>query len=287
MPQAVRFDQYGGPDVLYVVDVEPPEPGEGEVVVRVKAAGINPGEAVIREGLLHERWPATFPSGQGSDLAGVIAEVGAGVEGFGVGDEVIGFTHDRASQAELVVVDAQNVTPRPSAVSWEAAGALFVAGTTAYAVVRAVAPAEGDVLAVSGAAGGVGTLAVQLARNAGATSNPCRVASSVAARGVVVVEGAPGLGKTSLVRHGPPSDPTTAWNTSSTSTGPTTSMCSSTSPCSTAPWSSRARSDRFPRECLPCGMSRSASLRHDGLPRAQSWPGRAHDRPARREPARR
>ena len=169
MPQAVRFDQYGGPDVLHVVDVEPREPGEGDVVVRVKAAGINPGEAAIREGLMHERWPATFPSGQGSDLAGVIAEVGAGVEGFGVGDEVIGFTHDRASQAELVVVDAQNVTPRPSAVSWEAAGALFVAGTTAYAAVRAVAPAEGDVLAISGAAGGVGTLAVQLARNAGAT----------------------------------------------------------------------------------------------------------------------
>jgi NADPH:quinone reductase-like Zn-dependent oxidoreductase len=169
MSLAVRFDQYGGPDVLDVVDVEPPEPGEGEVVVRVKAAGINPGEATIREGLMHERWPATFPSGQGSDLAGVIAEVGAGVEGFNVGDEVIGFTHDRASQAELVVVDAQNLTPRPSAVPWEAAGALFVAGTTAYAVVRAVAPAEGDVLAVSGAAGGVGTLAVQLARNAGAT----------------------------------------------------------------------------------------------------------------------
>jgi NADPH:quinone reductase-like Zn-dependent oxidoreductase len=169
MPRAVRFDRYGGPDVLYVVDVEPREPGEGEVVVRVKAAGINPGEAAIREGLLDERWPATFPSGQGSDLAGVIAEVGAGVEGLGVGDEVIGFTHDRASQAELVVVDAQNLTPRPSAVSWEAAGALFVAGTTAYAAVRAVAPAGGDVLAVSAAAGGVGTLAVQLARNAGAT----------------------------------------------------------------------------------------------------------------------
>jgi len=169
MPQAVRFDQYGGPDVLQVVDVEAPKPGEGEVVVRVKAAGINPGEAAIREGLMHDRWPATFPSGQGSDLAGVIAETGAGVEGFGVGDEVIGFTHDRASQAELVVVDAQHLTPRPSAVPWEAAGALFVAGTTAYAAVRAVAPAEGDVLAVAGAAGGVGTLAVQLARNAGAT----------------------------------------------------------------------------------------------------------------------
>jgi NADPH:quinone reductase-like Zn-dependent oxidoreductase len=169
MPQAVRFDRYGGPDVLHVVDVEPPEPGEGEVVVRVTAAGINPGEAAIREGLMHERWPATFPSGQGSDLAGVIAQVGAGVDGLGVGDEVIGFTHNRASQAELVVVEAADLTPRPSAVPWEAAGSLFVAGTTAYAAVRAVSPAEGDVLAVSGAAGGVGTLVVQLARNAGAT----------------------------------------------------------------------------------------------------------------------
>jgi NADPH:quinone reductase-like Zn-dependent oxidoreductase len=169
MPQAVRFDQYGGPEVLDVVDVEPAEPGEGEVVVRVKAAGINPGEAAIREGLLRERWPATFPSGQGSDLAGVIVQVGAGVDGFGLGDEVIGFTNNRASQAELVVVEAQNLTPRPSAVPWEAAGSLFVAGTTAYAAVRAVAPAEGDLLAISGAAGGVGTLAVQLARNAGAT----------------------------------------------------------------------------------------------------------------------
>jgi NADPH:quinone reductase-like Zn-dependent oxidoreductase len=169
MPQAVRFDQYGGPDVLHVVDVEPREPGDGEVVVRVKAAGINPGEAAIREGRMSERWPATFPSGQGSDFAGAIAEVGAGVEGLAVGDEVIGFTNDRASQAELVVAEAQNLTPRPSAVPWEAAGSLFVAGTTAYAAVRAVSPAEGEVVAISGAAGGVGALAVQLARNTGAT----------------------------------------------------------------------------------------------------------------------
>jgi NADPH:quinone reductase-like Zn-dependent oxidoreductase len=135
----------------------------------VKAAGINPGEAAIRAGLVHELWPATFPSGQGSDLAGAIAEVGPGVDGFGVGDEVIGFTHNRASQADLVIVEAQNLTPRPSVVPWETAGSLFVAGTTAHAAVRAVSPAEGDVLAISGAAGGVGTLAVQLARNAGAT----------------------------------------------------------------------------------------------------------------------
>src|ERR1700716_9711 len=128
MPQAVRFERYGGPDALNVVDIEPPQPGEGEVVVRVQAAAITPGEAAIREGLVHDRWPATFPSGQGSDLAGAIAEVGAGVDGFGVGDEVIGFTHNRASQADLVIVEAQNLTPRPSAVPWDAAGSLFVAG---------------------------------------------------------------------------------------------------------------------------------------------------------------
>jgi NADPH:quinone reductase-like Zn-dependent oxidoreductase len=168
MPRAVRFERYGDVDVLEVVDVERPVPGPGEVLVAVKAAGINPGEAAIRSGVLHERWPATFPSGQGSDLAGVIEEVGDGVDGFAVGDEVIGFTHDRASQAELVVVPADQLVRRPPEVPWEAAGALFVAGTTAYAAVRAVAPSPGETVAVSGAAGGVGSIAVQLARRAGA-----------------------------------------------------------------------------------------------------------------------
>ena len=130
--KAVRFDEYGGVDVLKVVDVPTPEPGPGQVLVQVKAAGINPGEAKIRDGLLHARWPATFPSGQGSDLAGVVAETGPGVTGFAVGDEVIGYTDDRASQAEYVVVEEQNLTARPAGVPWEVAGALFVAGATAY-----------------------------------------------------------------------------------------------------------------------------------------------------------
>jgi NADPH:quinone reductase-like Zn-dependent oxidoreductase len=164
MPRAVRFDHYGGVDVLNVVEVERPSPGPGEVLVRVKAAGINPGEASIREGMLHERWPATFPSGEGSDLAGVIEELGEGVEGWAVGDEVIGFTDKRASHAELVLVEAGNLTSRPAGVPWEVAGALFVAGATAYATVRAVALEPGDTVVVSAAAGGVGSLAVQLAR---------------------------------------------------------------------------------------------------------------------------
>lgn len=169
MPKAVRYEEYGDVDVLHVVEVERPEPGPGQVVVRVKAAGINPGEASIRKGLMHELWPATFPSGQGSDLAGVIDATGDGVTGFAVGDEVIGFTHDRASQAELVVVDAEHLIPRPAGVPWAVAGSLFVIGTTAWAAVRAVAPEKGDTVVVSGAAGGVGSIAVQLAADAGAT----------------------------------------------------------------------------------------------------------------------
>jgi NADPH:quinone reductase-like Zn-dependent oxidoreductase len=167
--KAVRFDEYGGVDVLYLADVPDPVPGPGQVLVRVKAAGTNPGEAKIRSGALHARWPATFPSGEGSDLAGVVAAIGEGVSGVTVGEEVIGFTENRASHAELVLVEAQNVTPKPAAVPWEVAGSLFVAGATAYAAVRAVALKPGDVVVVSGAAGGVGSIAVQLARLAGAT----------------------------------------------------------------------------------------------------------------------
>jgi NADPH:quinone reductase-like Zn-dependent oxidoreductase len=169
MSRAVRYDEYGGVDVLNVVDVADPVPGPGELLVRVRAAGINPGESKIREGLLHDRWPATFPSGQGSDLAGVVEAVGAGVDGFGPGDDVIGFTDNRASQAELVVIDAAHAAAKPAGVPWEVAGALFVAGATAYAASRAVNPGEGDTVVVSGAAGGVGSLTVQLVRRSGAT----------------------------------------------------------------------------------------------------------------------
>jgi NADPH:quinone reductase-like Zn-dependent oxidoreductase len=167
--KAVRFDRYGDLDVLDVVEVPDPTPGDGQALVRVKAAGINPGEAAIRTGAMHDRWPATFPSGQGSDLAGVVERVGAGVREWQAGDEVIGFTNERASHAELVAVDAENLTSRPPAVPWDGAGALCIAGATAWAAVRAVGASPGDVVVVSGAAGGVGTIAVQLARNAGAT----------------------------------------------------------------------------------------------------------------------
>lgn len=169
MPLAVRFDEYGDVDVLKVVEVARPVPGPGQVLVKVMAAGINPGEASIRKGLLHSMWPATFPSGEGSDLAGVVAEVGPEVTRFAAGNDVLGFVNTRSSHADFVVADVDNLVPRPANVPWEVAGSLFVVGTTAYAAVRSVELAPGDTVVVSGAAGGVGSLAVQLAKGAGAT----------------------------------------------------------------------------------------------------------------------
>ncbi|WP_031525700.1 NADP-dependent oxidoreductase [Streptomyces sp. NRRL F-5123] len=167
--KAVRFHEYGGIGVLRVEDVERPVPGPGQVLVEVRAAGIQPGEVMIREGARHRRWPAVFPSGQGSDLAGVVVEAGPEVRGFAVGDEVLGFTHRRASHAEFVVVDDVHLVARPEGLPWDVAGALYVAGTTAYATVFAVDPGPSDTVVVSGAAGGVGALAVQLAHRRGAT----------------------------------------------------------------------------------------------------------------------
>ena len=167
--KAVRFNEYGGADVLKVVDVPVPEPGPGQVLVRVMATGINPGEAKIRDGLMHERWPAAFPEGEGSDLAGVVQRLGPDVTTVTAGDEVIGWVDTRSSHAEYAVVEAGHLVPKPDSVPWEVAGALPVVGFTAWAAVRAVALKPGDTLVVSGAAGGVGSLAVQLARRAGAT----------------------------------------------------------------------------------------------------------------------
>jgi NADPH:quinone reductase-like Zn-dependent oxidoreductase len=166
--RAVRFSQYGATDVLQVVEAADPVPGEDEVLVRVRATSINPGEAKIRNGSLHARFPATFPSGQGSDVAGVVERIGDGVDAFAVGDEVIGWTDERAAQAELVVTGRANLTRKPAEVSWEVAGSLYVAGATGWAAVRAVGAAEGDTVLVNRAAGGVGVFATQLARNAGA-----------------------------------------------------------------------------------------------------------------------
>jgi NADPH:quinone reductase-like Zn-dependent oxidoreductase len=101
--KAVKFDHFGGAEVLELAEVERPAPGAGEVLVAVRAAAINPGEIAIREGLLEARWPTTFPSGEGSDFAGVVEVLAEGVNIYAVGDEVCGWSDQRASHAEFVV----------------------------------------------------------------------------------------------------------------------------------------------------------------------------------------
>jgi NADPH:quinone reductase len=169
MARAVRFDHYGDRDVLYIADVEIPSPAVEEVVVEVRAAGINPGEAAIRSGALEARFPATFPSGEGSDLAGVVSAVGEEVTDFAPGDEVLGWSWQRSSHAEYVAVPVAQLIRKPPQLSWEVAGSLYVVACTAYAAVRAVEVSEGDVVAVSAAAGGVGVVVVQLLKAKGAT----------------------------------------------------------------------------------------------------------------------
>ena len=165
--RAVRFHRYGGPEVLQVEEVPDPQPGPGEVVVEVRAAGINPGETAIRSGAMKDLFPATFPSGQGSDLAGVVSAVGPDAT-WSLGEEVMGWSWARSSQASHVLVPGDQLIPRPAGLSWEVAGSLYVAGVTAFAAVRAVDPQPGETVAVSAAAGGVGSLVVQLLTRRGA-----------------------------------------------------------------------------------------------------------------------
>ena len=169
MARAVRFDHYGAIEVLYVADVEVPTPTAGEVIVEVLAAAINPGEASIRAGYLDSRWPATFPSGQGSDLAGIVREIGDGVTEFAVGDEVLGWSWQRSSQAQYVAVPVGQLIRKPTGLSWPVAGSMYVVGVTAYAAVRAVSAGAGDTVVASAAAGGVGSVVVQLLRVRGAS----------------------------------------------------------------------------------------------------------------------
>src|SRR5665213_119699 len=128
MSKAVQFDEYGDVGVLKIVDVDIPKANNNEVVVKVYAAGINPGESKIRDGSMQNMFPAAFPSGEGSDLAGVIEAVGSKVSKFKVGDEVAGHSDNRSSHAEYVKVDENMVVIKPKSVDWEVAGALWVAG---------------------------------------------------------------------------------------------------------------------------------------------------------------
>jgi len=160
--KALAFSRYGRPEVLEIIDVPEPAVGPGQVRVRVKAAGVQSFEAKLRRGELHGYVPVTFPQRLGNELAGVIEAVGDGVTAVSVDDEVLGFTTLQAA-AELVTIDATQVTHKPTEMGWEVAGALSAAGQTAYLALRSLEVGKDDVLLIHAAAGGVGTAATQLA----------------------------------------------------------------------------------------------------------------------------
>lgn len=165
----VQFDRLGGPEVLQVVEVEPPHPGPGEVRVHVRAAGLNPLDAKIFRGRpTASPHDVVFPSGNGGDFAGSIDELGDGVTSLDLGDDVFGGRQFHA-QADFVVVRAERVVRTPPGLDVIVAGALDGVGRTAWASTASLSLTAGDVVFVSAAAGGVGVLACQLALRAGAT----------------------------------------------------------------------------------------------------------------------
>jgi len=159
--KAVRFDEFGGPEVLHVEDVEEPHAGPGQIRVAVRAAGVNPIDWKVRSGMVGGE-PPIVP---GADVSGVVDEVGDGVEGVQPGDEVFGFAVGGGAAEHTLL---EHFARKPAGMSWEEAGALAVAVETAARTLDALGVAEGDTLLINGAAGGVGVAAVQLARARGA-----------------------------------------------------------------------------------------------------------------------
>lgn len=168
MTKIAQFAEYGDPDVLRIIDVPAPTAGQGQVRVAVRAAGVNPIDAKTVEGLMRNAIPLTLPAGVGADVSGVVDQVGPGVSEFAVGDEVLG-SSVTPSFAEHALAEPTSLVRKPHDMAWEVAGSLAGAGGTAYAVLKQLRVKAGETLLIHGAAGGVGTFAVQLAAAHGVT----------------------------------------------------------------------------------------------------------------------
>lgn len=161
MARAVVYREIGGPEVLHLEEVPDAEPGEGEVVVAVRAAGVNPIDWKLRSGVRGNGTGgrAVRP---GSDAAGVVEAVGAGVDGVRVGDEVI-VRSARGAYATQVVVPSGRLVPKPAGLGWAEAASIGIPAGTAYQAIRSLGVGHGDTLLLHGGAGGVGQAAIQFA----------------------------------------------------------------------------------------------------------------------------
>ncbi|MEV0593442.1 NADP-dependent oxidoreductase [Nonomuraea cavernae] len=166
--RAAAFAAFGGPEVLQVMELPAPQAGPGQVRVRVRAAGVQPYDAAVRAGWTPPGVTGDLPRVPGNEFAGVVDQVGEGVTEVSAGEEVLGFSQLNA-YAEYIVVPASAVAAKPDRVPWEVAGALTAAVQTAELALDGLAVASGDTLLIHGAAGAVGTAAVQIALSRGAT----------------------------------------------------------------------------------------------------------------------
>ncbi|MBS8224663.1 NADP-dependent oxidoreductase [Vannielia litorea] len=163
--KAVQFSEYGGPEVLKVVEVDEPHTGPGQVRIAVRAAGVNPAEWKIRAGYFQEFMPVEFPAGVGFEAAGIVDEIGEGVTGVAVGDAVFG--HGSSTVAEYAVLTYW--AHKPDDMPFDVAGGLSVASETAIRALNYVGTKAGETVLICGAAGGVGSAAIQIARARGIT----------------------------------------------------------------------------------------------------------------------
>lgn len=160
--KAARFDRFGGPEVLEIVDLPDPHPGPGEIRIAVRAAGVNPSDWKKRRGLMDPELPQTL----GHEAAGIVDELGEGVEDVAVGNRVFGLSAEGAAQAELAVLSFY--APIPPSLDFPEAAALPAAIETATRALDQLGVASGGTLLINGASGSVGSAAVQLAVARGA-----------------------------------------------------------------------------------------------------------------------
>lgn len=161
MTRAIVYDEYGGPEVLRLAELPDPEPGPGQVRIKVRAAGVQPADTKLRSGAWKDWAPVTFPGRLGNEASGVIDAIGPEVTQFAVGDEVLGPAN--GAYADAIVASAKLLALKPGALTWSEAGALSASGQTASTVLEDLAVKPGETILVNAAAGGVGLMAVQIA----------------------------------------------------------------------------------------------------------------------------
>lgn len=170
--KAAQYSSYGGPEVIETAEVSAPVPKEGQVLVNIQAAAINPFDAKLRQGYMKDAIPLSFPVTIGGDFSGIVAEVPEGVTDFKVGDEVYGSANvlggASGAVAEQAAVNLKNIARKPASMSHEEAAAIVLVGVSAYDVIDKLNLAEGKKVLIHGGAGGIGSAAIQYAKSLGA-----------------------------------------------------------------------------------------------------------------------